>query len=72
MISGLPALIAYLDRHAAGDVQTWRDWRIIPISGGANNLLCRATHKLQGNNGSDRIDGGNGNDPSTAAVATTP
>lgn len=40
----LLALIAYLDRHPVVGIQTWRDWQITPIQGGANNLLYRVAH----------------------------
>ncbi|MFL5805891.1 MAG: aminoglycoside phosphotransferase family protein [Roseiflexaceae bacterium] len=36
-------LLDYLDAEPAAHHQVWREWTIAPVSGGANNLLYRAT-----------------------------
>jgi hypothetical protein len=43
MHDSLLALLGYLDATPPQAAQTWREWTIVPISGGANNLLYRAT-----------------------------
>lgn len=36
-------LISYLDLHPVAELHRWHNWQIVPIAGGANNLLYRAT-----------------------------
>lgn len=43
MRDSLVALLDYLDTASPQAPQRWREWSISPISGGANNLLYRAT-----------------------------
>ena len=44
MHDSLLALLGYLDASPLLNAQTWHDWRLTPITGGANNLLYRATN----------------------------
>ena len=44
MPDSLVAVLDHLDATLPQDAQTWRQWRILPVSGGANNLLYRVTN----------------------------
>jgi aminoglycoside phosphotransferase (APT) family kinase protein len=39
----LTALLQHLDGDAAHGPHAWREWQVTPVTGGANNLLYRAT-----------------------------
>src|SRR5689334_3052545 len=42
LAGNLLPLIEHLESRPAGE-EAWREWQIAPITGGANNLLYRAT-----------------------------